>query len=108
MTLRQNKMMFLYSRTDAFKGTSPLDSPNVLKYPANAASKSPFHPLGRKYPCPCINRDHLIMKEANTLLLLPAMASSSGLNTLQFLHCQQFTDDGRLEASIQRGIFKKI
>lgn len=92
-------MVILYSRTDAFKGTSPLDSPKVLKQPANAASKSPFQPLGRKYPCPCINSHHLIM-EANTLLLLPAMASSSALNTLQFLHCQQFTDDGRLEASI--------
>lgn len=74
-------MVILYSRTDAFKGTSPLDSPKVLKHPANASSKSPFQPLGRKYPCPYINRHHLTMKEANTLLLLPAMASSSGLNT---------------------------
>lgn len=91
-------MVILYSRADAFKGTSPLESPEVLKYPANTASKSPFHPLGKKYPCPCINKDHLIMREANTLLLLPVMASSSGLNILEFLHCQLFTDDGRLEA----------
>lgn len=43
------------------------------------------------------------MKEANILLLLPVKTRSSGLNTLEVLHCQLFTDDGRLEASIQKG-----
>jgi len=47
-TLGQNKMVFLYRRTDAFKITSPLHSCKVLKYPANVASKSLFHPLGEK------------------------------------------------------------
>lgn len=46
------------------------------------------------------------MKEANTLLMLPVLASSSGLKTPEFLHCQLFTDDWRLEASIQRGFVK--
>lgn len=47
-TLRQNKMVILCSRTNAFKDTSPLDLPKILKYPTSTASKSPFRPLGQK------------------------------------------------------------
>lgn len=59
------------------------------------------------YLYPCINKDHLNIKEANTLLLLPVIASSRGLNTLESLHCQLFStdDDGGWKQAFKEEFF---